>query len=337
MIYDMTTSNEYFIKMSLFLKKQRIKNNNFFLALLDEDLIGINPRDPNLDTEQKRKILAECKNNYWYFLREIVKVPSVDNDEGEQYPLNRGLLAFNYCLCNNISTMVDLPNHVGKYLTVDIRLLWEYLMCTESKAVLFDRKHDDTLQHLNGRIKPLYRLLPDYMRVKDICEDKTKFIRSGDSCIEVGKKAKSIQSADIIGRSLTYNRQVFCDFSDLEYNKNIFFASRPPYTLSSVLASDNNTPYGTILLSNGGNLGKKSGKFAYELKEQLYKFDEKFYDLSIDQLISIIESNSSHSMLYISYTILELSKSDDWITRRLRMLNYNWQEFMRDAFITYSE
>ena len=334
MIYDMTTSNESFINMRMFLKKQKIINNAFFLTLLDEDLIGINPRDPNLTDVQKRKIIAECKNNYWYFLREIVRIPDIGTDEGVSYPLNRGTLAFNFCLENDFSAMVDLPTQVNKYLTMDIRLLWEYLMRDNSKAVIFDNNYGDALKHLNFIIKSSYRLLPDYLKIKDICEDKTKYIRSGGSVINIGKKAKTNIEAENIGGSLTHNRQVFCDFSNLKYNEKIFSSSRQPYSISSKNAFKDGIPFGTIVLTNGGNISTKPGKFAYTVKELSQKFDESFYDWDIEHLKDL-GNRSCHPMFYITFNLLDLQKSYDWITQRIKLMNYNWTEFMRDGFTTW--
>ena len=69
---DYETKNKSFTRLSLVLKKMGIKNNYFFLSLLDRDLIGVDPRSPDLTVVQKAKILRECKRNVWYFIREVV-------------------------------------------------------------------------------------------------------------------------------------------------------------------------------------------------------------------------------------------------------------------------
>ena len=72
---DYNTSNKSFRDMYEFLKDIGIKNNSFFLVLLDPDLVGVNPRDPRLNRMMKTKIFQECMRNYWYFIREVVRVP----------------------------------------------------------------------------------------------------------------------------------------------------------------------------------------------------------------------------------------------------------------------
>lgn len=59
------TTNQSFIDMYNYLKAKGIQNNDFFLSLLDPDLAGVDPRDPNLSPIMKGKILNECMHNYW--------------------------------------------------------------------------------------------------------------------------------------------------------------------------------------------------------------------------------------------------------------------------------
>lgn len=60
-----STTNKSFLDMHYFLKERGIKNNDFFLALLDPGLAGVNPRDPNLSPAMKARVMQECRLNYW--------------------------------------------------------------------------------------------------------------------------------------------------------------------------------------------------------------------------------------------------------------------------------
>ena len=72
--YDYGTQNKSFVEVSKILKDKGINNNNFFLLLLDTDLHDVDPYDRRLSKEMKNKIYEECKNNYWYFIREVVHI-----------------------------------------------------------------------------------------------------------------------------------------------------------------------------------------------------------------------------------------------------------------------
>lgn len=60
-----STTNQSFLNMHYYLKSKGIQNNDFFLALLDPGLAGVDPRDPNLTVNMKARILNECRLNYW--------------------------------------------------------------------------------------------------------------------------------------------------------------------------------------------------------------------------------------------------------------------------------
>lgn len=108
-----STTNKSFLEMHYYLKSIGIKNNAFMLALLDPDLAGVDPHDKNLNTLMKQKILRECVNNYWYFLREVVRIPdSGSTGGGSKYKLTRGNLALNFAMILNLNIFLELPRRI---------------------------------------------------------------------------------------------------------------------------------------------------------------------------------------------------------------------------------
>ena len=55
--YHHSTSNKSFIDMALYLKDKGVQHYEFMLLLLDADLAGVDPHNPNLPTVIKTKIL----------------------------------------------------------------------------------------------------------------------------------------------------------------------------------------------------------------------------------------------------------------------------------------
>lgn len=102
-----TTKNKSFLDMHHYLKSIGIKNNEFMLTLIDPDLDGIDPHDPNLNAYYKQKVLREVLCNYWYFIREVVRIPS--SGKPRMYKLTRGNLALNFCMSLNLNTFFELP------------------------------------------------------------------------------------------------------------------------------------------------------------------------------------------------------------------------------------
>ena len=103
--------------MHYYLKSIGIKRNAFHLILFDADLRGVDPRDPNLSQMMKVKILRECMINYWYFIREVVRIPEQGGSigGGKKYELHRGNLAMNYMFIHNIN---QNKNNYYKSLTL---------------------------------------------------------------------------------------------------------------------------------------------------------------------------------------------------------------------------
>ena len=102
---QMSTNNKSFLDMHYYLKSIGIKNNKFMLTLYDKDLAGIDPYDPRLNQMMKQKILRECLCNYWYFLREVVRIPDQGaQGSGVKYKLHRGNLALSFLDLLNLNT-----------------------------------------------------------------------------------------------------------------------------------------------------------------------------------------------------------------------------------------
>ena len=87
---------------------QKTRNNEFMLTLIDPDLDGINPHDPHLNSFYKQKILRECLVNYWYFIREVVRVPS-PGGAPMMYKLTRGNLALSFCQALDLNIFYEAP------------------------------------------------------------------------------------------------------------------------------------------------------------------------------------------------------------------------------------
>ena len=109
-----STSNKSFLDMHMYLKSLGIKNNAFMLALIDPDLAGVSPFDPTLNSYMKQKILMECLTNYFYWLREVVRLPSPGTSP-MKFRLDRGNLAFNFCSMLNLNIFFEEPRLIITY------------------------------------------------------------------------------------------------------------------------------------------------------------------------------------------------------------------------------
>lgn len=156
------TTNPSFLKMYKLLGSLGVENRDFFLAIYDRRLIGVDPYDENLDDETKLRVLAECQRNYWYFIREVVRIEVPGGTK--PYMLHRGNLAISWCLINNLNFYAELPRQNGKSVSVDIALLWLYNFGTSNSTMLvMNKEHKDAKENLE-RIRNIRSSLPKYLR-----------------------------------------------------------------------------------------------------------------------------------------------------------------------------
>ena len=161
------TQNQSFLNMHYYLKDKGIKNNDFFLAILDRGLVGVDPRDSRLNKHMKARILRECMLNYWYFIREVVRVPDQGGavGSGVRYELTRANLALNFGFVRNWNMFLEIPRQNGKTVSAIIRYLWIFNFGTSNSEFMFiNKKHEDSKLNLS-RFKELRASLPDYLQM----------------------------------------------------------------------------------------------------------------------------------------------------------------------------
>lgn len=78
---------------------------SYVLTLLDTDLIHINPYDPDLTSEFKRKILKECMVNPFYYIREIAR-----NTKGEPFVINPAMALCMKLFFNGNYVALEIPD-----------------------------------------------------------------------------------------------------------------------------------------------------------------------------------------------------------------------------------
>ncbi|MNM18527.1 hypothetical protein D3C81_288200 [compost metagenome] len=106
---DRKTKNESFLRTAEIFRLQGIKNYYFLLQLNNPMLQGVDPHDPNITNEQSMMVFEETSTNFWYFLREVVRLKP-------EHPFlaNRGNISFIWSYLNHITTYMIMPRQQGK-------------------------------------------------------------------------------------------------------------------------------------------------------------------------------------------------------------------------------
>lgn len=346
--YQMSTSNKSFLDMHYYLKSVGIKNNKFFLALLDKDLAGIDPHDKNLSPMMKQKILRECLANYWYFLREVVRIPDQGaTGGGVKYQLHRGNLALNFIVLLNINVFLELPRQHFKTISVVCRYLYLYNFGTSnSEMTLLHKKLEESKLNLQ-RLKDLRDCLPSYLQMNQPYSRDGKKIKVPDTVERIvhplnGNRIRTVPSAknQIAAANLLRGRTIPLLWADewafIPYNDTIYLNTIPAFKTAAMNAARNRAPYGIILTTTPGFLTQEEGKVAYDMKEDSTEFNESWYDLSYEQIRAIIDANSKSNFVYIRFTYQQLGRSEEWFKSICKDMMFKWPDIRREVLLEWS-
>ncbi len=347
--YQYETSNQSFRDMHYYLKEKGIQNNSFFLILLDPDLAGVDPRDPRLNSFMKQKVLLECMRNYWYFIREVVRIPDQGGavGSGSRYKLHRGNLALNFGFMLNWNMFLELPRQQGKTISALCRYLWEFNFgSTNSESVFFNKKHEDSKLNLQ-RMKDIRATLPAYLQMSEAYGNDGKKLRATNSVetlqhptngnkIKTTPAARNKIAANSLARGTTVPRIWFDEYAFIPYNNIIYLAAVPAYKTAAMNAMRNNAPYGILISTTPGDLTTDEGLSAFKMKENATPFTELMYDMSFEQLQELLGANTNSSFIYMRFTYQQLGLSEEWFKSMVIDMEKEWPAIRREVLLEWS-
>lgn len=344
MIIHWNTKNKSFIKMSFYLKEKGLKNNTFFLTLLDPDLEFIDPYDPNLTIKEKAKVLNEIINNYWYFLREVVRIQTPGGSK--MYELNPAFLAFHYLSELNISIYFEIARQIGKTTAVLVRKLYTYnFKSRNSKILFFHKTHAESKSNLS-ELKKIRDSLPSYLKMENIINNNGKKLKSKSSVESIQNvinknmiitmpSASSEEKADSLGRGKTATEIYFDEHAFMKYNNIVYASVIPAYNTAANISKEHGNPYGIIITTTPGSRNRDYAEYSYQFKESATKWNENFYDIHPNELFNIIDSNKKSKFIYIKYQYYELGYSRKWLENIIVQMNNDWSKIRREYLLEW--
>lgn len=171
---DYNTHNTSFVRMAVLLRRMGLLNHYFFLSLYDKSLIGVDPHSPDLTTDQKLRIMYESKRNFWYWLREVVRIPVVGQEKGIPFILNRGNLAFYWSLFNDVDIAYIQPRQTGKTIGVQVVVAYFMYIWGNNLDVGMFTKDTTLVQDNVTRLKGIRDCLPAWMLTKSSGDGERK-------------------------------------------------------------------------------------------------------------------------------------------------------------------
>ena len=344
--YQLSTSNKSFRDMHYYLRSIGIKNNKFFLALIDKDLAGVDPFDPKLNQYMKQKIFRECMVNYWYFIREVIRIPD-QGGNGAKYELHRGNLAFNYCSMLNLNIFEELPRQQFKTISAICRYIYIYNFGTTNSEIKFlHQKMSESKLNLE-RMKNIIDMLPSYLRMNKTYSSQGRKNKGKDTIeklvhplngntVTTAPSARNKFAASNILRGRTVPLVWADEWAFIPFNDTIYLSGVPAFKTASLNAKKNGAPYGFLLTTTPGFLATEEGLTAYNMKEEATPFNEAWYDMTYQQIMEIINANTKSNFVYIKFTYQQLGRSEEWYKSICKDMLFKWEDIRREVNLEWS-
>lgn len=321
---DYTTKNKTFLEYAKLLNTMGVRNSLWPLALIDQNLKGIDPHDPKLSLELIGRIAIECKLNPWYYFREVSKAPARAGGDPMDFKANRGNMAMLWLFFNHITLILVQIRQTGKSFSVDS--LMRYLTnvrCTKTKINLLTK--DDKLRSENlARLKEINDVLPYYFRAgdKDLSNTEEFKVSALNNHYLGHLPNRSPKLALNVGRGLT--SPIF-PIDEAAFIPNISIslpAALAGGTAVRDIAEINGEPYGTILTTTAGKKDDRDGKFIFTLLQNSAVWTEKLYDaknrVDLEKTIRKANPSKKHELrVNCTFNHRQLGYTDAWLKRKI--------------------
>ena len=297
MVKDYSTKNESFIKTVALFDKMELDNKDFCLTLLNKDLLGVDPYNPNLPDYVKEQIIIECKNNIWYFLREVVKVPTVGCNH-IPLPLNIANATAIWQSINSVDSYLLSPSRTYRGVTFTALALWFVKFRNQSVTIF-----NNTMQGAE-RIDDLLKSMkvPDYI----------------DALSERDKLIIYPKDTGILDELLQNDIQIFLDVNALHYLKYVSDRIETKYKKIKPIIMEEGTSCFRLYVYGGIH----SYGFINDVHSNI-EFVPKMIDNEQDN--GYINGRDGESVSLLRFDWRDMGLDEDWY-------NYNCKSLNNDPF-----
>ncbi len=332
-----TTKNKSFVRAVATLLKMGIKNNLFPLSLYDPMLIGVDPHSLNVvndpDSQLRLRVAMECKKNAWYFLREVIRIPSAGGDP-ISFGLHRGNMAMAWCYCSHIDFNGTMPRQMGKTISAIALSCWVTYISGWKMNIGMLTHSDKLIQENVKRIKDMRDGLPSYLinRSGDDVDNKQgldyKSLHNGYLTF-VGREDKL--AANRVARGSTFPTLHIDETAYIPNIRITFPTIMTTTNAARISAKLNGQMYSSLYTTTAGDPSTDSGDYAHSLIVKAMPFTEKLYDcVDEDAAHKMVKINSSNNLVNGTFSYLQLGKTHDWFRETITRNNTPPDEIERD-------
>lgn len=319
-IIDTSTKNYSFLRMVGVLEKMGIENNMFFLYLKHPELAKYDPHhlvDPSM--ELRTMIVDEVKSNPWYFMREIIRIPSAGGDP-VRYILHRGNLAMNWTFLNSVNSFITICRQLGKSQAAAAIVSWLIYFAYQNSTIGLFAKDSDLVHESIANVKAIRKGLPSWLLYLTPQDTDNKEGLSYDALNNTYKTfiAKpEVIAAKKQGRGERTPTQIWDEFAFYKNNELSYPVALAAADTARPQVHAQGLPAANIIATTAGRISEPAGAYAYGVKQDCVRFTERFYDLKDREAFKeMIKVNSMNRMTYLEYSHKQLGKDDEWLLER---------------------
>lgn len=328
-IVDYDTRNREFVRLAALYTKMGVPHaGKMILALHDRGLKGIDPFNPP-SPEYATRVAIECKDNFWYFIREIARDPAGSEEQPIYFVPNRGVIAAYWLYFNHIVFFLIMIRQTGKSFGIDWLYIWLLNIGTTKYEIAQLTKDEKLRSRELERLKAMELTLPKYLKMRqdrDPGNTETMRISRHENYFKSYLPNKSPKIADMVGRGMTASTAGVDELAYI-FNNHITV----PVMLSATLAArevsrKKGEPYGTIFTTTSGKRDTPEGRYAYRLVHEGAVWSEQFMKVkNLEELEKVILNAcpgdaKGEKRLHVNCTFnhRQLGKTDKWLADRLK-------------------
>lgn len=343
-IADVKTKNKSYLRLAKMLQMMQVKNCYFHLSLLQPELQGVDTRDyANLTVDQIVMIKAEAQHNFWYMVREVIRIPAASGDDEVFFDINRGALAAWWCYLNHQDYNLTQPRQTGKSTSTNVLLVWLLFVIYRNTRIFLLTKDDKLRTENVEQIKKIQDLLPTYMNPKtreDLSNTQTVTCAKYKNRLFTAVPQNSEADANKVGRGFTCATYVTDEGPFIKYLAKSLRSMLAGGIKAMRVAAANGLPYGAIYTTTAGSKAEEDGRYYYQMITGGVVWDESFFDLKDGETLrKMVKINKTgvQSIINITMSHLQLGYTDAWLKDTIERIGVTGDDANKDLFNVWSD
>lgn len=325
MIYHEETTNKSFTKLVANMKNRGVDVSHI-LHLNDEDLRYVDPFDPELDVETQAKVIKEVKKNFWYFIREVARVPISFAEDSMPVKAHRGNIALWSVLLHGFNAYIELPRQIGNTLSAVMFTVWKQLREQKYSISCASDSESSAMNNIH-RVETVYNKLPVYLTYKQPIFSPNPAVAT---IMELGNTTYvdyvnngRASACEVEARKNKSHIKWMDRFTTMDYNDAIL----------NTYLQDCSKNHGQIIVTSAiGFDNDRRDVAAQRLIMGALQFDESMYDMTIHQIEQKL-INYPSKMIYITFDPMELDLDEEYLKDQIQIMFGDLHKTMRDIFM----